>query len=56
MKSKLNLFSDLTCRFQKKGIDVGVRDEDLNGLPLEQSSTSSEEEEEEDDEEGKNNM
>lgn len=37
-------------RFQKKGIDVGVSDEELNGLPVELSS--SEDDEEEEDEEG----
>lgn len=36
-------------RFQKKGMDIGVTDDSLNGIPHDQSSSSSEEEEEEDD-------
>jgi len=32
-------------RFQAKGMDIGVTDDSLNGIPYEESSTSSEEEE-----------
>ncbi|EEB14346.1 triadin, putative [Pediculus humanus corporis] len=46
VKKSPSILSKL-AKFQKKGIDVGVRDEDLNGLPVEQSSTSSEDEEDE---------
>ncbi|XP_063234297.1 uncharacterized protein LOC134537607 isoform X18 [Bacillus rossius redtenbacheri] len=40
------------ARFQAKGMDVGVTDESLNGIPFEESSSSSEEEGEDD--EGEN--
>jgi hypothetical protein len=42
------------CRFQAKGMDVGVTDDSLNGIPIEQSSSEEEEEseEEEDGEDG----
>ncbi|XP_071449650.1 uncharacterized protein [Hetaerina americana] len=43
------------ARFQKKGMDIGVTDDSLNGVPYEQSDSSSEAEsssEEEGDEEG----
>ncbi|XP_052131562.1 uncharacterized protein LOC113208097 isoform X12 [Frankliniella occidentalis] len=33
------------AKFQAKGMDIGVTDESLNGIPYEESSTSSEEEE-----------
>lgn len=35
------------CRFQAKGMDIGVADESLNGIPYEESSQSEEEIEEE---------
>ncbi|KAJ8969569.1 hypothetical protein NQ314_001690, partial [Rhamnusium bicolor] len=35
------------ARFQAKGMDVGVSDEALNGIPIEESSSEEEEEEEE---------
>lgn len=34
-------------RFQAKGMDVGVSDDALNGIPIEESSSEEEEEEEE---------
>ena len=34
-------------RFQAKGMDIGVADESLNGIPVEESSESEEEIEEE---------
>lgn len=34
------------ARFQAKGMDIGVTDDSLNGIPYEESSSSSEEEEE----------
>lgn len=34
-------------RFQAKGMDIGVADESLNGIPYEETSESEEEEEEE---------
>ncbi|PSN56308.1 hypothetical protein C0J52_07511 [Blattella germanica] len=40
------------ARFQAKGMDIGVTDESLNGIPYEESSSSSEEENEIDGEEG----
>lgn len=45
-KSYIRLF-DNTCRFQAKGMDVGVTDDVLNGIPIEESSSEAEEEEEE---------
>jgi hypothetical protein len=42
----------LEHRFQAKGMDIGVTDDSLNGIPYEESSTSSEEEEEVEAEEG----
>jgi hypothetical protein len=42
----------LFCRFQAKGMDIGVTDDSLNGIPYEESSTSSDEEEEVEGEEG----
>lgn len=35
----------LLSRFQAKGMDIGVADESLNGIPYEESSESEEEEE-----------
>ncbi|XP_023719698.1 uncharacterized protein LOC111871106 isoform X14 [Cryptotermes secundus] len=40
------------ARFQAKGMDIGVTDDSLNGIPYEESSTSSDEEEEVEGEEG----
>ncbi|CAD6228633.1 GSCOCG00006471001-RA-CDS, partial [Cotesia congregata] len=40
------------AKFQAKGMDIGVADESLNGIPYEESSESEEEEENEEDEEG----
>ncbi|XP_049781625.1 glutamic acid-rich protein isoform X1 [Schistocerca cancellata] len=40
------------ARFQSKGMDIGVTDDSLNGVPYEESSSSSEEEEEESGKEG----
>lgn len=34
-------------RFQARGMDVGVADESLNGIPIEESSSEAEEDEEE---------
>jgi len=31
------------CRFQAKGMDIGVADESLNGIPYEESSESEDE-------------
>lgn len=42
----------LVYRFQAKGMDIGVTDDSLNGIPYEESSTSSDEEEEVEGEEG----
>jgi len=42
----------IVCRFQAKGMDVGVTDDSLNGIPYEESSTSSDDEEEVDGEDG----
>jgi hypothetical protein len=42
----------LFCRFQAKGMDIGVTDDSLNGIPYEESSTSSDDEEEVEGEEG----
>ena len=39
-------------RFQAKGMDIGVTDDSLNGIPYEESSTSSDDEEEADGEDG----
>ncbi|CAG2053187.1 unnamed protein product, partial [Timema podura] len=38
------------ARFQAKGMDIGVTDDSLNGIPYEETSSSSEEEEEEEEE------
>lgn len=38
-------------RFQKKGMDIGVTDDSLNGIPNDLSSSSTEEEEEEEEDE-----
>ncbi|XP_021930300.1 uncharacterized protein LOC110834880 isoform X14 [Zootermopsis nevadensis] len=40
------------ARFQAKGMDIGVTDDSLNGIPYEESSTSSDEDEEIEAEEG----
>ncbi|XP_057338553.1 F-actin-monooxygenase MICAL3 isoform X9 [Microplitis mediator] len=40
------------AKFQAKGMDIGVADESLNGIPYEESSESEEEEDNEEDEEG----
>ncbi|XP_034254665.1 uncharacterized protein LOC117653241 isoform X4 [Thrips palmi] len=40
------------AKFQAKGMDIGVTDESLNGIPYEESSTSSEEEEDDEEEDG----
>ncbi|KAL0271313.1 UNVERIFIED_CONTAM: hypothetical protein PYX00_008442 [Menopon gallinae] len=42
------------AKFQKKGMDIGVTDDSLNGIPQDLSSTSSEEEEEEEEEQDEN--
>jgi len=31
------------CRFQAKGMDIGIADESLNGIPYEESSESEDE-------------
>ncbi|XP_072381797.1 uncharacterized protein [Diabrotica undecimpunctata] len=46
VKKSPSILSKL-ARFQAKGMDVGVSDEALNGIPIEESSSEAEEEEEE---------
>lgn len=45
VKRSASILSKL-ARFQAKGMDVGVSDEALNGIPIEVSSSEEEEEEE----------